>query len=186
MVFRRQNFLLIAALLLLTMGPARGAHAQTLSAPSLPAAQEAAQTPPVEKDAKPVKDKRPANVLFEEARSYVDKTFAEFTKQKIPYNQKLEAKTKQEQKDLAAKYAAVLEARKSLKDADVYYLGMLHYTAGNGDAALDAMRRYLAGEASGENAQLARAVVVLYTIEKILFRRPSALSRLMRKTNRRI
>ena len=168
MVLRKQNLLLIAALFLLTLAAARGTYAQITSTPSVPAAQETTQTPPAEKDAKPVKDKRPANVLYEEARSYVDKTFAEFTKQKIPYNQKLEAKTKQEQKDLAAKYAAVLEARKSLKDADVYYLGMLHYTAGNADAALDAMRRYLAGEASGENAQLARAVVVLYTTRKNL------------------
>jgi thiol-disulfide isomerase/thioredoxin len=168
MLFRRQNFLLIAALFLLTMALARGAAAQIPSAPVVPPAAEAAQTPPVEKDAKPIKDKRPANVLFEEARSYVDRTFSEFTKQKIPYSQKLEAKTKQEQKDLAAKYAAVLEARKSLKGEDIYYLGMLHYTAGNVDAALDAMRRYLAREVSGENAQLARAVVVLYTTRKNL------------------
>ena len=30
-----------------------------------------------------------------------------------------------------------------MKDADLYYLGMLHYTAGNEDAALDAARRTL-------------------------------------------
>ena len=89
--------------------------------------------------------------------------FANFNKQKIPYDQKLEAKTKREQKDLAAKYAAVLQTRKSLSDGDSYYLGMLHYLAGNGDGALPAMRRYLSGKASGEDAQLARAVVVLYT-----------------------
>jgi len=51
-------------------------------------------------------EKRPAKVLFEEARSYVDKKFAEFNKQKIAYDQKLETKTKQEQRELAAKYAA--------------------------------------------------------------------------------
>jgi thiol-disulfide isomerase/thioredoxin len=45
---------------------------------------------------------------------------------------------------------------------------MLHYVAGNADGALEAMRRYLSGEASGENAQLARAVVVLYTTRKSL------------------
>ena len=148
---------MFAALLLLATAKAPGAFAQ--SPPAQPPAQEAA---PVKKQASAPTEKRAAKVLFEEARFYVDKTFAELNKQKIAYDQKLEAKTKQEQKDLAAKYAAVLQARKSLADADVYYLGMLHHLAGNGDGALEAMRTYLAGEAGGENAQLARAVVVLY------------------------
>ena len=87
--------------------------------------------------------------MYDEAKSYVDMTFVEFNKQKIPYDQKLEAKTKQEQKDLAAKYAAVLQTRKSLSDGDAYYLGMLHYLAGNADGELEAMRLYLAGEATG-------------------------------------
>jgi thiol-disulfide isomerase/thioredoxin len=113
-------------------------------------------------------NKRTPKELFEEARQYVDKRFMEFNKQKIPYDQKLEAKTKQEQKDLATQYAAELQGRKHLADADVYYLGMLHYTAGNEDAALETMRRYLGGEATGENAQLARAVTVLYTTRKNL------------------
>lgn len=113
-------------------------------------------------------EKRPANVLFEEARSYLDRKFLEFNKQKIPYDQKLEAQTKQEQKDLAGRYAAVLQSRKSLADSDYYYLGMLYHSAGNADGALDAMRHYLDSKATGENAQLARAVVVLYTTRKDL------------------
>ena len=113
-------------------------------------------------------EKRAAKLLFEDAKSYLDRAYVDFNKQKIPYDQKLEAKTKQEQKDLAANYAAVLEARKSLPEADVYYLGMLHYLAGNADGALAAMRKYLAGPASGENAQLARAVVVLYATRQNL------------------
>ncbi|MEP6568851.1 MAG: TlpA disulfide reductase family protein [Acidobacteriota bacterium] len=113
-----------------------------------------AQTPAIEK--------RSAYALFAEANFYVNTAFAEFNKQKIPYDQKLEAKTKQEQKDLAANYAAILEKRQSLPDTDVYYLGMLHHLAGNAAGALAAMRRYLAGPATGENAQLARAVVVLH------------------------
>ena len=115
-----------------------------------------------------VADKRPAKVLFTEAREYVDRAFIEFNKKKTPYDQKLAAQTKQEQKDLAAKYAAVLQQRKSLTAEDVYYLGMLYYTAANEDSALETMRRYLSGAPSGENAQLARAVVVLYTTRKNL------------------
>ena len=183
-----QKFLIIAALLLSATVSAPGAFAQSPQAQ--PLAQEAQ---PVKKDASSTPEKRPAKVLFEEARAYIDKTFAEFNKRKIAYDQKLEAKTKQDQKDLAAKYAAVLQARKSLTDVDVYYLGMLHHLAGNGAGALEAMRNYLAGEVrgtagsagspaehlgwgarpagvltSGENAQLARAVVVLYATRKNL------------------
>ena len=161
MKFYCQQFSILAALLLSTMAP--GALAQ--SSQAQPPAQKA---PEVKKEATVTTEKRAAGVLYEEARSYVNKAFAEFNKQKIAYDQKLEAKTKQEQKDLAAKYAAVLQARKSLAHADVYYLGMLHHLAGNGDGALEAMRTYLAAEVGGENAQLARAVVVLYTTRKNL------------------
>lgn len=153
------KFLVSGALLLLAVAPVSptGVFAQA------PQATHDQPPAPVGKVGKSSPDKRPANVLFDEARSYANKTFAEYTKQKLPYDPKLEAKTKQEQKDLAARYAAVLEARKSLKDADVFYLGMLHYTAGNEPAALEAMRRYLAKNTGGENPQTARAVVVLYT-----------------------
>ena len=150
---------LIVALLLFTAAAARNAAAQAQAKP-------VSQSSSVNTEAKP--EKRAAKVLYEEAKSYVDKTFADFNKKQVPYDQKLEAKTRQEQKDLAAKYAAALHARKSLAGADVYYLGMLEHLAGNGDEALAAMRRYLAGEASGENAQLARAVVVLYATRQNL------------------
>jgi thiol-disulfide isomerase/thioredoxin len=122
--------------------------------------------PTPQSEAKP--EKRAAKLLFEEAKAYLDKAYAEFNKQKIPFNQKLDAKTKQEQKDLAAQYAAVVQARKKLADADVYYLGMLYHLAGDGDGALAAMRRYLASKPDGESAQIARAVVVLYTTRQAL------------------
>ena len=80
----------------------------------------------------------------------------------------------------------MLEGRKSLKDDDVYYLGMLQHLAGNGDGALKAMQRYLEGEASGANAQVARAVVVLYSTRQNLIPDSDARSRLMRKTSLRI
>jgi thiol-disulfide isomerase/thioredoxin/lipoprotein NlpI len=164
MNFPIHKFLTIATLLLLATATTPGAFAQNPQAQPTP--QEA---PPVKEQASTTIEKRTAKVFFEEARSYVNKTFAEFNKQKIAYDQKLEAKTKLEQKDLAAKYATVLEARRPLAGADFYYLGMLYHTAGNADGALEAMRRYLAPiEASGENAQLARAVVVLYTTRKDL------------------
>ncbi|MBC8031935.1 MAG: TlpA family protein disulfide reductase [Pyrinomonadaceae bacterium] len=135
-----RNFQLIALLLLLSVGAVAQSHNKNGSAP----------------------EKRAAKVLFEEANEYVNQKFAEFNKLKVAYDQKLEAKTKQEQKDLAAKFAAVLASRKKLADGDLYYLGMLYHIEGNADAALDAMGRFLKTNSVGENAQLARAVVVLY------------------------
>jgi thiol-disulfide isomerase/thioredoxin len=155
MIFLRDNFLKFTATLLLIAGSAICAFPQQAAPKEKP---EAVAAP----------EKRSAKLLFDEAQSYVNDKFTELNKQKIPYSQKLDARIRQEQKDLAAKYAAVLQTRKSLADADLYYLGMLHHLASNADDALEAMRRYLAGPAKGENAQLARAVIVLYSTRKNL------------------
>jgi thiol-disulfide isomerase/thioredoxin len=159
MKFLSAEFFFLA--LLFTPVAASNAAAQEQTKP-------VSQAPQVKKEAKSAPEKRAAHLLFEEAQSYVNRAYAEFNKQSVPYDQKLEAKTKQEQKDLAAKYAAILQTRQSLPDADVYYLGMLHHLAGNADGALAAMRGYLAGPAAGENAQLARVVVVLYATRQNL------------------
>jgi len=156
MIFSGHKLLILAVWLLMALGSTGYTRAQ-----------QPQPTPP-SKETKPANEKRTAKLLYEDAKSYVDRAYTEFNKQKLPYDHKLEAKTKQEQKDLAAKYAAVLEARKSLPEPDAYYLGMLHYLADNPDGALQAMRRFLDGKPSGENAQLARAVVVLYTTRKNL------------------
>ncbi len=163
MKFFDQKFLITAALLLLVTASTTGALPQ--DPPARPPSQE---VPPVNKDASSTPEKRPAKVLFEEANSYVNSKHAELNKLKVPYDQKLETKIKQEQKDLAAKFAAVLKSRKALADGDLYYLGMLHHLEGNADAALDAMGRFLKTTSVGENAQLARAVVVLYATRKDL------------------
>jgi thiol-disulfide isomerase/thioredoxin len=113
-------------------------------------------------------EKRAAKALFDEAYTYLDRKFIEFNKQKVPYDKKIEASTKQEQKDLATKYATILKARNPLPDTDIYYLGMLHHISGNADEALAAMRRYLSTEVSGENPQISRAVVVLYATRQNL------------------
>jgi thiol-disulfide isomerase/thioredoxin len=135
---------------------------------------------------------RSAQILYEEANSYLEKKFLEFNNKKLAYDPKLDATTKQEQKDLAARNAAALEARLNVRTAsgsdrasgtsnaavpeargdvretDRYYLGMLHHLSGNSDAALKAMRRFLAGNPAGEKPQVARAVVVLHAIKKNL------------------
>jgi len=106
------------------------------------------------------KEARTALQLYEDANTYVQKRFAEFEKRSMPYDERLEGKIKQEQRDLAARYATTLAARK-LEGQDVYYLGLLYNLTGNYDAALEAMRRFLTEnpKATGEPAQDARAVM---------------------------
>lgn len=116
----------------------------------------------------PKSDQRPAQVLFAEANTYLEKKFSEFNKQKVPYDRTLEKKTKQEQKELAVRNAAALEARTALSGNDLYYLGMLYHIAGDSDQALKIMRSFLAKNGAAENAQIARAVVVLYATRKDL------------------
>lgn len=122
--------------------------------------------PAAKSDGKP--DKRSAQELFEEANGYLGRRFQEFNKQRLPYDPKLEAQTKKEQKDLAVKNAATLQARGSLKGDDLYYLGMLHHLAADADGSLVTMRLLLKDDPDGQKAQAARNVVVLYAIKKDL------------------
>ncbi|MFN2533110.1 MAG: redoxin domain-containing protein [Pyrinomonadaceae bacterium] len=129
------------------------------------AAQVFAQSAAVRENLANKTDNRAAQALFEDANGYLGRRYQEFNKQKLAYDPKLEATTKQEQKDLAIKNAAILQARKSLQPDDLYYLGMLHHLAADGGAALDAMRRFLSTDPEGLNAQNARTVVVVYAVK---------------------
>ncbi|HET6976695.1 MAG TPA: TlpA disulfide reductase family protein [Pyrinomonadaceae bacterium] len=113
-------------------------------------------------------DNRSAQALFEDANGYLGRKYQEFNKQKLPYDPGLEAKTRKEQRDLAVKNAATLQARSSLKADDLYYLGMLHHLAGDADDALATMRQLLKDDPDGQKAQAARNVVVLYAVKKDL------------------
>lgn len=105
--------------------------------------------------------------LYDDANNYIQKKFDEFNQQRLPYTAQLEQKTKQEQRDLAARNAAVLAARR-LEGKDVYYLGLLYNLAQNGDGSLAAMRRFLSDvpNATGEPAQNARAIAIIQTAKQ--------------------
>lgn len=113
-------------------------------------------------------DDRTAQALFEDANGYLGRRYQEFNKQKLPYDPKLEEKTKQEQLELAVRNAGILRARSALTGEDRYYLGMLYHLAADADAALATMQRLLKETPDGEKAQAARNVVVLYAIKKNL------------------
>lgn len=125
------------------------------------------QTPLKEEPAtKP--DLRSSEALYEDANGYLGRKYQEFNKQKVSYDPKLEAKTRQEQRDLARLNAETLRTRKDPAPIDIYYLGLLHHLAGNADAALETMRNFLKDDADGDKAQTARNVVVLYAVKKNL------------------
>jgi thiol-disulfide isomerase/thioredoxin len=112
-------------------------------------------------------DPRTALQLFEDADNYTQKKFAEFEKRQMPYDQRIEEKIKQEQRDLAGQYATILATRK-LEGQDVHYLGLLYNLARNFDAALETMRRFLSENqsATGEPAQNARAIIVIQAAKR--------------------
>ena len=125
---------------------------------------------------------RTAAQLYEEADNYQQKKFDEFEKHHMPYDSQLAEKIRQEQRDLAARYAIQLSARK-LEGTDSYYLGMLYNLARKYEAALEAMRRFLDANpsASGEPAQNARAIITIQTAKKGLL--PEAERRLAEFAN---
>jgi thiol-disulfide isomerase/thioredoxin len=108
-----------------------------------------------------------AEQLFDEANSYFRTKVAEFQQKKIPYNEKLRLETVQEQKQLAAKNAAILLERNNLAGEDFYFLGMLHWIAENNDGAAQALGKFIAGEnPNAEKLQAARSVAVILAARK--------------------
>ena len=105
--------------------------------------------------------------LFDEANAYFRTKVAEFQQKKVPYDEKLRLQTVQEQKQLAAKNAAILIERKNLAGEDFYFLGMLHWIAENNDGAGEALKAYIATEnPNAEKLQAARSVVVILAARK--------------------
>ena len=168
--------LLLASSCLLCTGQLTRAQSGRVKDPTANSASEDASKTAEAKRDEP-KDSRNAAQLYEEAEQYAQKKFDDFEKRKMPFDARLADKIKQEQRDLATRYAVLLTARK-LEGKDVYYLGMLHNLARNFDAAYEAMHRFLSENpnATGEPTQDARAIVVIQAAKKDLL--PEAESRI--------
>jgi thiol-disulfide isomerase/thioredoxin len=107
------------------------------------------------------KDERSASALYDEASGYAARKFQEFASKKMPYDPKLVDKTLKEQKELAARHAATLNARPNLMGDDLYYLGLLYGLSNNEDRTIEVLGKYLAGnQAEGNHQQFARYVLV--------------------------
>ena len=109
----------------------------------------------------PKTERSAAAALYQEAANYAPEKFKEFATRKVPFDPKLLEKTLQEQRELAARYAAQLGTRNDLVGEDFYFLGMLYNLSDNAEGTLDALKKYLAVKeiASGEKAQGARYIV---------------------------
>ena len=100
--------------------------------------------------------------MFDEANVYAKNKFAEFEKQKLPFSDSLLKRTVIEQKQLAAKFAALVATRSNLAGEDVYYLGMLNWLAENTENAAESFQKFLALEnPAADKAQTARSIVVV-------------------------
>jgi thiol-disulfide isomerase/thioredoxin len=106
---------------------------------------------------------RAASALYEEAANYTKTKFAEFASKKLPFDPKVVEKTVQEQQELAARYAAELNARPNLSGDDLYYTGLLYHLSANEERTAEMLRRFLDGDkqAAGERAQHARYILTL-------------------------
>jgi thiol-disulfide isomerase/thioredoxin len=112
-------------------------------------------------------DTRPAGVLYYEANDYLRRKFVEFNDKKLPYDPKMEAQTRQEQKDLAIRHIATLKQR-GIAGGDLFFLAMLNGIAGNNDAMLENLHAFLASavKPDGANAQSARRTLIIDAVRK--------------------
>ena len=100
--------------------------------------------------------------MFDEANGYSKAKFTEYAEKKVAYTDALLAKTKLEQRQLAAKYATLAGGRTSLETDDLYYLGMLHWIAENLDGTIDNLGKFIASpNAPAERSQTARSIVIV-------------------------
>ncbi|MBP9110949.1 MAG: TlpA family protein disulfide reductase [Pyrinomonadaceae bacterium] len=100
--------------------------------------------------------------MFDEVNGYSRAKFTEYQLKKVPYTDALLAKTKLEQRQLAAKYAALTGGRKELSTDDLYYVGMLHWIAENLDGTTQYLGKFATAEGAPiERAQTARSIVVV-------------------------
>ena len=99
--------------------------------------------------------------LFTKASNYHLDRFTELEEKNAPYNEAVHRQVFEDQKLLAAKFAAEISSRSGLKTEDHYYLGRLQWLAANREKALESFEIFLSGKPVDESyAQTARAVVV--------------------------
>lgn len=108
------------------------------------------------------KPDRAIKEMFDEANEYNKTKFAEFEKNNVRYSEQLRIDTEKEQRALAARFASEAGQRTNYAGDDLYYLGMLHWIAGNLEGTADGLARYLASDPeNAERKQTARSIIVV-------------------------
>ena len=122
--------------------------------------------PPLSDEAKELA-RRSVQDLYTMAVNFARDRFTEFEQKDVPYSEALHRQVIQEQKQLAAKYAAEAASRENIADADYYYLGRLHWLATNSEEAAKAFEKFLntASDDLAAMKQTARSVVVVMAAE---------------------
>lgn len=115
-------------------------------------------------------DERAASVLHDEASGFAARKFKEFTDKKVPFDSKLFEKTLHEQKEVAARHAATLNARPNPSAEDLYYLALLYSLSSNEERTIEVLKIYLDRDrdkkAAGDHPQYARYLFALRTAER--------------------
>lgn len=112
----------------------------------------------------------PVKQMFDEANAYAKTKFAEYERKKTPYSDNLRLQTVREQKQLAAKYAALSMTRTNLSGEDFYYVGLLHWIAENLDGAAEYFRKYIGSEnALPEKTQTSRSIIAVIAAKQKRF-----------------
>ena len=124
--------------------------------------------PRAEEERQQKPDTRSAQELYEDANGYLGRRYQEFNKQKLPYDPKLEAQTKKEQKDLA-----ITKCRDTCSRHDPSRRRSLlpRHASSPGEQRRRRTRDnalFLKDDPDGQKPQTARNVVVLYAVKKNL------------------
>lgn len=128
----------------------------------LPVFGQSGRTAPVDQSALETPTQISVKQLFDEANGYIRTKGAEYDAKKILFSDRLFNQAKLEQRQLAAKNAAIAAGRKLLIGDDLYYLGMLHWIAENLDGTVDALTRFIAeNNIDPARRQTARSIVVV-------------------------
>ncbi|PYS93508.1 MAG: hypothetical protein DMF64_04705 [Acidobacteria bacterium] len=112
-----------------------------------------------------------AYALYLEASTYARRRYTELEQAGRAYNTNIVAQLEQEQRAVAARFAALVAARSSLNATDMLYLGQLYSLADESDNAIKTMRRWLRENPNAATAdtQTARFVITLETAKQGAF-----------------
>lgn len=114
--------------------------------------------------------------MFDEANGYNKAKFAEYEAKKVAYSERLRLQTEQEQRQLAAKYAAAAGMKASPTADEIYYTGLLHWIAENLDGTSSTLQKYLnTPGATPDKMQTARSIIAVIAAKQKRFEDAAAM-----------